>query len=96
VLKTGITDILSIVNIINIADIADIAIYIADIAMDITDIAMDITDIVNITDIVDHYRYYRSDVVNIVVKTGRRVKGITGVSCNSISLLNLGFCEMGL
>jgi hypothetical protein len=39
---------------------------------DVADIVIDITDIV--TDI--------ADIVNIAVETGRRVQGVTGVSCN--------------
>jgi hypothetical protein len=46
------------------------------------DIAIDIADIVNIADIADYCGYCRSDIVNVAVETGRRVKGVMGVSCD--------------
>jgi hypothetical protein len=57
---------------------------------------MDIIDIVNIMDIVDHCGYYRLDIMNVVVETGKRIKGVIRVSYNSTPLLNSSFCEMEL
>jgi hypothetical protein len=73
VLRIGIIDISGIVNII---DIVDITIGIADISTDITDIidiGIDIMDIGIDCGYYKHYKYYRLDVANIVVETGRRV-----------------------
>ena len=38
---------------------------------------------VGIADIINRCRYCRSDIINIVVETGRHVKGVIGVSYNS-------------
>jgi hypothetical protein len=84
------------VNIADITDVADIAMYIADIAMDIADIATDIADIVSIVNIVNRCRYYRLDIINIIVKTNRYIKGVIGVSCNKkliyLTILLKAFC----
>jgi hypothetical protein len=72
---------LGIANIADIADIVDIATGITDISTDIADIGTDICGY--------QYRYCgycRLDIVNVVVKMGRRVQGVIKVSCNTVHL----------
>jgi hypothetical protein len=92
ILRVGIIDILGIINIANIADVADIATYITDIVIDIADIVIDIADIadiINIADTVDRCGYCRSDIANIVVKTGRCIKSVIKVFYNTNVLISL-------